>query len=55
MNGGLVDRAFLVHLRSIVIQLLNALDDALCLPRTVPSKSERRLLKKNECYDIIRE
>ena len=53
MVGEIIDRALLIHVRSIVIQLLNALDDALCMPRTIPSKSERRVLKKNECYDTI--
>jgi hypothetical protein len=38
-----VDRTFLMRLRSILIELLNCLDDSLGLPRTIPSKAERRL------------
>ena len=42
----MIDRKLLVHIRSLVIQLLNALDDALGFPRTLPPKSERREARK---------
>lgn len=43
----MIDRQLLMKLRSIVIQLLNALDDTLQLPRTIPDKSTRRQIRRN--------
>lgn len=42
----MIDRIFLMRLRSIVIELLNCLDDTLGLPRTIPPRAERRKLSK---------
>lgn len=42
----MIDRVFLMRLRSIVIDLLNTIDDSLGLPRTIPDKSERRRIHK---------
>jgi hypothetical protein len=39
-----IDRRILIHFRSLLIQLLNTVDDMLGEPRTIPGKSERRLL-----------
>ena len=41
----MIDRHFLMRIRSILIELLNTLDDALGLPRTIPPKSERRRMQ----------
>jgi len=41
-----MNREFLTYFRSLLIQLLNAIDDELGLPRTIPAKGERRLIKK---------
>lgn len=38
----------LMAIRRVLIQLLNALDDALELPRTIPPKTERRNLLKEQ-------
>lgn len=38
----MIDRAALEALRRALIMLLNALDDALGYPRTIPCKEERR-------------
>lgn len=35
-------RSLLITLRAALIMALNAIDDALGLPRTVPSRAERR-------------
>lgn len=43
-----IDRRTLELLRSIVIQFLNALDDALGEPRTIPTRHERRVLAIQE-------
>ena len=53
----IVNRQNLMHFRSIVIQLLNALDDMLGLPRTIPAKDKRRLARRfvgedATCVDI---
>lgn len=42
----MIDKSVLIHIRSLIIQLLNALDDALGYDRTIPNKEQRRLLKK---------
>lgn len=42
----MVDRQFLMRFRSIIIELLNCLDDTLGLPRTIPPKAERRRIHK---------
>lgn len=47
----MIDRVFLMRLRSIIIELLNALDDSLGLPRTIPPRSERRI--KHGLIDIV--
>lgn len=41
-----LDRRTLEALRCALIMLLNAIDDALGLPRTVPTKEERRQGKR---------
>lgn len=43
----MIDRVFLEKLRSIIIQLLNALDDALGYERTIPPRHNRRQYKRN--------
>jgi len=48
-----IDRIFLIQIRNIVINLLNTLDDALGLPRTIPCKDDRRLLQKIRNRDMI--
>lgn len=40
------DRKGLELLRSILIQLLNALDDILGYPRTIPTRHERRIMMR---------
>lgn len=44
-----MSRKQLEVVRSLLIQLLNALDDALGYPRTIPPKSERR--RKNRAVE----
>lgn len=43
----MIDRKVLEHLRRIIIELLCVLDEALGLPRTVPSKEQRRKLQQS--------
>ncbi len=43
-----MDKTTLMVVRRTLIQLLNALDDALDLPRTIPSKSQRRMERKKQ-------
>lgn len=38
----MLNRQFLIRFRSILIDLLNTVDDELGLPRTVPKKTTRR-------------
>ena len=40
-----IPREVIENMRRVVIQLLNLLDDALGIPRTIPSKEERRKLR----------
>ena len=48
----LTDKVFLERFRRIIIELLNALDDALGLPRTVPPKSQRRKMARQRAIDV---
>jgi hypothetical protein len=41
-----IDRPLLEKLRRMLIMLLNTIDDSLGLPRTVPSKQERRKARR---------
>lgn len=41
-----LDRQTLELIRRLLIQLINALDDALGNPRTIPSSHERRVLER---------
>jgi hypothetical protein len=41
----LLDRQILIQLRRTLIALLNAVDDALGLPRTIQNRQERRFVK----------
>lgn len=47
-----LNRQFLMRLRSIIIDLLNVIDDELGLPRTIPAKSERRRCRALGEYGI---
>ena len=41
-------RALLIGVRAAIIQLLAAIDDALGLPRTLPTRAERRAGRRRE-------
>ena len=41
-------RALLMSVRAGIIQLLAAIDDALGLPRTLPTRAERRAGRRRE-------
>ena len=49
----MVDKTFLTQIRYLLIDLLNAIDDALGLPRTIPCRDDRRLLQKIRNRDIL--
>ncbi len=42
------DREFWMHRRRLLIAELNALDDYLQLPRTIPSRQERRIMSDKD-------
>jgi hypothetical protein len=43
-----IDRNALIYFRSLLIQLLNTVDDMLGLPRTIPGKKDRRTVQERE-------
>jgi len=43
----MIEREFLMRIRSLVIQLLNTIDDALGLPRTILDKNARRQIRRD--------
>jgi hypothetical protein len=41
-----LDRQTLIYFRSLLVQLLNQVDDMLGFPRTIPGKKERKVMER---------